>query len=222
MLWDYITISTIVILAIISPGPDFALVTQNSLLHSKRAGFWTGVGIGCGNIIHVTYSVLGLAIIIANSAMAFTILKLLGAGYLLYLGVSAFLSKKQGPVDQDNEHIKHADHAEEGGFVGLPIETLSVQKAFWQGFLCNALNPKATLMFLSVFTVFISEDTPLWFQFSIGLEALVFCFVWFTFVAFFLSLPRVKKAFRNIMRYIGKVTGVFFIFFAIALAMSRR
>ena len=79
--------------AVMLPGPDFALVTKNTLLHSRRSGFFTSLGVSASNLVHITYCAFGLAIVIANSLLLFSIIKYIGAAYLIYLGLRSFLSK---------------------------------------------------------------------------------------------------------------------------------
>jgi threonine/homoserine/homoserine lactone efflux protein len=84
---ELLAVVTITILAVISPGPDFAMVTRNSLLLSRRAGLLTALGIGGGVLVHVAYTILGVGILIQQSIWLFNALKLVGAAYLIWLGV---------------------------------------------------------------------------------------------------------------------------------------
>lgn len=207
MLDDYLIISFIFILALLSPGPDLALVTQNSLIYDRKKAIFTSLGIGAGILIHISYSILGFAIVIANSIVLFNIIKYLGAAYLIYLGIMALKEKKEQTI------IDHSVKSK---------KTISNKRAFWQGFLCNALNPKATLVFLSIFSVFMKPDTPLWFQILIGTQCILFCMTWFTLVSYFLSLPVIQKASQKFLFYITKVTGCVFILFGLQLAISDK
>src|SRR5437764_750178 len=93
MLTQFFTIGLLMLLSAMLPGPDFALVTKNSILHSRRSGFFTSLGIGTAILIHITYCVLGLGAIISQSVLLFSIIKFIGAIYLLYLGITAILTK---------------------------------------------------------------------------------------------------------------------------------
>ncbi|MFI4938501.1 MAG: LysE family translocator [Candidatus Berkiellales bacterium] len=134
---DFIALGLISLLAAISPGPDFVIVAQNSLLHGKRVGIYTALGVALGCTIHITYCVIGIAVIVAESIIAFNIIKYLGAAYLIYIGVKGLLAKKASAdvlLTQSNHTIKE----------------LSSLRAVRNGFLVNVLNPKATLFFLSM------------------------------------------------------------------------
>src|ERR1700722_9128354 len=94
ILLNYYTIGIIAILAAISPGPDFVIVTKHALTQNRRNALLASLGIGCGILIHTSYCVLGLAIILSQSLLWFSLIKYLGASYLIYLGVKSLFSKK--------------------------------------------------------------------------------------------------------------------------------
>src|SRR5665648_995706 len=144
------TVALLNLLAAISPGPDFVVTVRNSLCYSQRAGIFTALGISLALCVHLFYCAAGIGYIISTSVVLFSILKLLGAAYLIYLGVSSFIAKGS-----------RIDLAEER--TGTDLTRL---KAFRMGFLTNVLNPNATLFFLSLFTlvlslIHISEPTRL-------------------------------------------------------------
>ena len=90
MAFELLSIAGLTFLIMISPGPDLALVTRNTLAGGQHAGAWTSAGILTGNLIHLGYCLLGVGWLIANSIVAFTLLKLVGGAYLIYLGVQSF------------------------------------------------------------------------------------------------------------------------------------
>ena len=91
---EWLAVITITIFAVISPGPDFAMVSRNSLALSRRAGILTAFGIGLGVLVHVSYTLLGIGILIRETPAMFDILKLGGAAYLIWLG-ARMLSRLQ-------------------------------------------------------------------------------------------------------------------------------
>ena len=93
---ELIAVITITLLAVISPGPDFAMVTRNSLMLSRRAGMLTALGIGLGVLVHVTYTLVGVGLLIQQSLWLFNAIKLVGAVYLIYLGVKMLRAKPSG------------------------------------------------------------------------------------------------------------------------------
>ena len=114
---------TITVLAVISPGADFAMVSRNSLLYSRRAGLLTALGIGAGVTVHVGYSILGVGVLVRESLALFTALKLAGAAYLVFLGLRMLLAREDTV-------------AEAAGGAGV-----SSWAMLRSGFLTNALNP---------------------------------------------------------------------------------
>lgn len=90
---EWIAVISITLLAVISPGADFALVTRNSLMLSKRAGLFTAMGIGLGVLVHLSYTLLGVSLLLKQSTWLFNLLKLAGAAYLIYLGIGMLRSK---------------------------------------------------------------------------------------------------------------------------------
>ena len=203
MTTQFLSIAVISLLGAMLPGPDFAIVTKNSFFHSRKAGYFTSLGIGAAILIHMSYCLLGLAVVIANSLVLFKVIKYAGASYLIYLGLHSLFAKTSNDIfsiDNDNKST-----------------TLSNFSAFKQGFLCNLLNPKATLFFLSLFTVLIKPSTPLLIQVIYGFEIAFIGVLWFFCLTSLLSHSYVKKYLQRAEKYIAKLLGIFLIGFGLAL-----
>jgi hypothetical protein len=97
---ELFTVATITILAVISPGADFAMVSRNSMMMSRRAGVLTAVGISLGVLVHVAYSLLGVGLVISRSVLLFNLIKYLGAAYLIYLGLSMVRARPRFPAQR--------------------------------------------------------------------------------------------------------------------------
>jgi RhtB (resistance to homoserine/threonine) family protein len=203
----FLTVAIIHFLAVVSPGPDFAIVTKNSLAHTRKAGVWTAAGVGLGLGVHTTYSLLGIGLVISQSILLFNIIKYVGAAYLIYIGVRALLSKKHVSIDTDEQTRTSA---------------LSARSAFMQGFLCNVLNPKATLFMLALFTQVIDQSTPLFIQGIYGAYMSVATFVWFSTLASVFSMHHVRSAVRRVQHRIEQIMGVFLIGLGLKVALSGR
>ncbi|WP_448547777.1 LysE family translocator [Thalassotalea fusca] len=187
-----ILISSIHLLAAASPGPDFVLVSQQSLHHSRAAGLWCSLGITLGLSIHLLYSMFGLATIIANSSTALWAIKILGGGYLLYLGYQGLTAKANHAPAQGNPQAKQAT---------TPLKSISL------GFVCNALNPKAPIYFVSLFTIILSPDMPLHHLAIYGAWIMCIQFAWFSFVSIMLSQPKVSEQFHRMGHWLDRVMG---------------
>jgi RhtB (resistance to homoserine/threonine) family protein len=207
MIDQFITIGILMLLSAMLPGPDFALVTKNTILHSRRAGLFTSLGTGSAILIHISYCALGLALVISESLLLFNIIKYVGAAYLIYLGINSLLAKATPAINATASITK---------------THLSDFTAFRQGFLCNLLNPKATLFFLALFTVIIKPETPRAWVLIYALEMFVILTGWFCCLTLILSHPRVLRALNSVEKYITKVLGVFFIGFGVALAFIKQ
>lgn len=208
-LMQWLTLVAVFSLAVVSPGPDFVMAVRNSVLHSRRAGLFTALGFGCGVLIHVTYTVLGIAALIAQSILVFNILKFAGAAYLIWIGLQAIRSKGMHDLD-----IKDATQP--------PAALLSDTAAFRSGFLTNVLNPKATLFFLAVFSQIIRSDTPQIWQAIYGLTCAVMVTAWFSMVAVVLTQQHIRARFMKAAQWIDRICGVLLIGLGIKVALASR
>ncbi len=203
-----ITVAVVHLFAVMTPGPDFAIVTRNSLVYSRKIGVYTSLGIALGISVHVLYSLLGIGLLISKSIILFNIIKFIGAGYLIYIGYKS-LKAKLIPHNENEEIFKKQNN-------------ISEIKAFNNGFLTNVLNPKATLFFLALFTQIISPDTSSIVQLIFGLEMMLVTFVWFSLVSFLFSNSLIKSKITKFQHRIEKVTGVILIALGIKIAMTSH
>ncbi|MBT5387898.1 MAG: LysE family transporter [Porticoccaceae bacterium] len=184
-------ITSVHLLAAASPGPDFVLVSQQTLSNGRRAGQLSSAGIALGLSVHILYSSLGLAAVIANSSSALWGIKLLGGGYLVYLGITGLRARASTNIQGQLE----------------PTQANSSLKILGMGFLCNALNPKAPIYFVSLFTIVLSQDTPAQHLLIYGLWMMVLQLAWFSFLTLLLSKPQVTSKFHRMGHWIDRVTG---------------
>lgn len=204
-LTEWLTLIGVFSLAVISPGPDFVVAVRNALQYGRSAGFWTALGFGCGVAIHATYTLVGIAALIAKSILIFSIIKFAGAGYLLYVGIKALRSTGfSGDIQQEETH-----------------QHISRLKAFRSGFITNLLNPKATLFFLALFTQIVSPETPHAIQALFGFTCCVMVTLWFTAVSLFLTTPAIRNRFLKISKWIDRTCGVVFIALGLKLALTK-
>lgn len=199
---DFLAIAVIALLGAISPGPDFIVVSKNALTYSQRTGCFTACGIAAGILFHVTYCILGVAIIISQSLLLFSIIKYIGASYLIYLGIKAILSKSTKDLASNIQH---------------QINDISAWVAFRQGLLTNVLNPKCTLFMLAVFTMVVRPHTPYWVEIIYGLELSGIGLLWFVFLANLLSHHHVKTRLNKVQTIVTKMMGAFLVGFGIHL-----
>ncbi|WP_258238813.1 LysE family translocator [Arcobacter sp. CECT 8985] len=204
-LHQFFILAAAMFIALLSPGPDFAMIVKQSITYGKRSSIFTSIGIGLGISVHIIYSILGIGLIISKSIILFNIIKYLGAAYLIYLGIQSLKSKGIKLDNKDKSTNKE----------------ISDLKSFTSGFLCNALNPKATLFFLSMFTVVININTPLYIQSLYGLFCILATTVWFIFVSLILSHSKVRNFFSKFGVWFDRTVGFVLIGLGLKVAFSK-
>ena len=204
LLQGLILISSIHLLAAASPGPDFVLVSQQTLNNGKKAGLMCSIGIALGLSVHIIYSAFGLAAVIANSANMLWFIKIAAAAYLIYLGVKGLKAKPKSQVETANI-----------------AKSYSAKKSIAVGFLCNVLNPKAPIYFVSLFTVVLSPNMPLYEIAIYGVWMMVIQFFWFVLVVVVLSRPAINNRFKLSGHWIDRVLGGAMIALGIKVLTTR-
>jgi len=205
---EFLTVVVVHLLAVASPGPDFAMVLRQSLVAGRKAALWTSVGVGLGILVHVIYTMLGLGLILSQSIQLFNLVKLIGAGYLLYIGYKSLRAVPAETTSIEQNSRLEADYP--------------IGKALRIGFLTNALNPKATLFFLALFSVVIKPTTPFNLQLAYGLYMSLATGVWFCGLSLVLTQRRVRQGFSRFGHWAERGMGAVLIGLGIRLAFSGR
>lgn len=200
------TVTLIHLLAVISPGPDFIVCVRNALTYSRRTGIYTAIGFGAGISVHIFYCLAGLALVISKSILLFNTIKLLGAAYLIYIGVKSIFSKSS--VIEVEQQTKKED-----------ISALSAIKI---GFLTNALNPKATIFFLSLFTMVISPETPGSILAIMSFIMIANTTLWFSLVSIFFTHKKIQRVFEKSQNIFNKTLGGLLIALGVKVAVSEK
>ena len=204
---EFVTIVGAFGLGAISPGPVFAMVLRQSIAHGRAAGIVTSAGIASAILVHGAYTLAGLGLIISQSIFLFSILKYLGAAYLVWLGVGAL--RASPPALLTDLEIPGAPE-------------LSWQKAFTTGFLTNLLNPKVALFFMALFTTLVSAQTLVLYK-SIYIVVMAgLLFVWFMLVSVFFTTAKVRTGFYRMGVWFNRVTGLALILLALRLALAQK
>lgn len=201
---EFLIIAVAHFLAVASPGPDFAIVLKQSVQQGRRNALFTSAGVGLGIFVHVSYCLLGVALVLSKSPELFNLFKYIAGAYLAYMGVQALRAKKNTDPEQS---IQVASIAE------------SDFKALRRGFLVNALNPKATLFFLSLFTLMIDPDTPQAVQIFYGLYMAMATWIWFSFLSVVLSKPQVRRFFHRAGHWFDRGIGVVLLLLAVRVVL---
>lgn len=207
---DLVPFLAVAVVLIIVPGPDMALVTRNALLHGRRAALLTALGINAGLMGWTIAAAFGIAAVLRSSAAAFDTLRLLGAAYLVFLGIQALVaSASRHPVTPLS--------------MSMPHQSLADGAAVRQGLLSNLLNPKIAVFFTGFLPQFIVPTSSTLLQsLLLGTVFVLLGLGWLSGYAWLatraggvLRRPRVQAA-------VQRVTGVVLIGFGLRLATERR
>lgn len=205
---EFLALALVHFLAVVAPGPDFAVTIRQSVRFGRTVGMVTALGIGAGISLHVGYTLLGMSALLHTHPWLLTLTSLIGAAYLAYLGVSLVRSQPHAPsTDAIDSEAVSAD----------PDALPSLGKAFVLGFLTNATNPKATLFFLAIFTTLVKPTTPLWVQGFYGLWMCSVNAAWFMLVATLFSVERIRSGFLRMGYWLERLMGGILLLFALRL-----
>jgi RhtB (resistance to homoserine/threonine) family protein len=193
----------------VTPGADMALVMRHALGSGRRQAFFASLGIGLGCLIWGTASALGVAVVLAQSALAFAVLKYVGGAYLLYLGARAIIGAIRANAT--------------GGPEGRPLRRMSAWTCFAQGLLTNLLNPKVAVFYLTFLPQFVAPDRPVLPQsLFLATTHVLMGLVWLTLYARFIDRLAAVLLTDRVKRRIEAVTGAVLMALGIRLALARR
>jgi threonine/homoserine/homoserine lactone efflux protein len=208
-MFDLSSLSTFVVIVLglfLIPGPAVLLVLSRTAQGGRKTGVMTGLGIATGDFVHTVFAAVGLSAVLMTSALAFNAVKLIGAAYLIYLGVRAILEKQGDP--------------------SLPkVPAVTPAKAFLQAVPAEVLNPKTALFFLAFMPQFVHpERGSVFLQFTVlGLIFVVLSSLYTTLLALSIRpLGRVVKRLSWISRWQGKIVGSIFISLGLKVATQHR
>ena len=207
-LQEFLIIASIHLLAVASPGPDFAIILKQSLRYGRRTALLTSLGIGTGILLHVTYSLVGIGILIASSERLFTVLKFIAAAYFCYLAWHGLRAKAPS---EEEEHSLAVDKMN---------TQISDKKAFVTGFLVNGLNVKATLFFVSLFSMVISPNTPFIIKLSYGIYMAIATAAWFCSLSYLLNTAKFRRLLIRKSYWLERFMGIILLALAIKLLFS--
>jgi threonine/homoserine/homoserine lactone efflux protein len=199
-------------LIIVTPGPDLALIMRNALARGRRAGVATSLGAASGICVHATAAVLGLSAVLAVSATAFTIVKLTGAAYLVFLGL-------QSACDWDTRRARRR-HGTTSPAEPTPA---GVRAAFGQGLVSDVLNPKAALFFLTLLPQFLVPGQPV-LAHTAALSAMFVAMMVTWDLVFILLVVQAGRLLQRpaIKRTLERMTGIVLVGLGVQVATEHR
>lgn len=179
-------------LGVMSPGPDFAMVTRQSLALGRAAGVWTAAGIGSGILFHVAYGLFGLRWLTQKFPWSLNAIALAGAAFLVWMGLQALRAQPQAIHDDTTQPAQRGDGWRNYG-IGLAT---------------NLLNPKATLFFVALFTTVVAGPVSVPMMALLGVWLPLSTFAWFATVALMLSHPGLRSGLRRHAHRIDHAMGL--------------
>jgi threonine/homoserine/homoserine lactone efflux protein len=187
-----ISVFAVFIPALILPGPDFVAVVRSSMTRGTRAGLMTTLGVSMGLCLYATLSLLGLSAILVEYQWLTWTVRVLGGGYLVYLGIKLLRAKPQ--AIEIGEELRPAG-----------------TRAVLFGFLVTLTNPKAIVLFASVFATAVTASTPSWLMALMIALVTASSLTWYSCVSLFMSSGPVMRRFQRARHWIERAAGVCFI-----------
>ena len=189
--------------AVVSPGPNFIIVTQTSIRNTRRSGLVSASGVALASALWAVAVLSGVSVLFETAAWLYVTLKLLGGAYLVYLGVQSWRHAKEPLVIKTTE----------------PVENDSSWHSFRLGFMTN---PKAVVFFGSIFAALLTPSLPLWVR-AMAVGVVLFnALWWYSLVAVMFSAVKVQRAYARAKRHIDRVMGGFLILLGFRLMFSSR
>lgn len=191
------------LLAVMSPGPDFAMVLRQTLARGRRAGLWTALGIASGIAFHVAWAMFGLGWLVERFPALLSLLRYAGGAFLLYMGVQA-LRARPATAAPLARPAAGGGHAHDFGI----------------GLMTNLLNPKAMLFFVALCSAAITASTPVALRLALGSWMALTTAAWFCLVAYTLGHPRLRAALQAGAHWIDRAMGALLVALGL-LSLSR-
>ena len=204
MLDQVLIIIGVTTLIMVTPGPDMAIVTRNTMLGGRQAGLRTSLGVLTGNLVHIAYCVVGIGLLISQSIVAFSILRYAGAAYLVYLGITSLTGTNSAPG-----HGAEARDTRQRGW-------------FLQGFVNNVLNPKGTLFYLGIFTMVITPGTGVAMTVFLILLMMAISASFWLFFVLTLDHPAIRGFLDRSRKVINRLFGVLLVSLGLRVAFFER
>lgn len=217
---ELLTLAGVMLLACISPGPDFIAITSHAL-NGRRAGVGAALGVTAACTVWATLAVFGLGVVLARMAWGYEVLRLVGAAYLVYLGVRMLygLRERQGSASE----ISATPSTTAGGISagGTRAGGMAFLPSVRRGFLVGMTNPKSMAFFGSLFVTVLPVGAPAWVYGATVGVVIVVALGWFTTLAIIFSSPAVRTVYARLRRPFDAVMGAALIALGVRLAASR-
>lgn len=205
MLMLFLTVAMVHLIALMSPGPDFFFVSQTAASRSRKEAMMGVIGITLGVLVWAAVALMGLHLILQKMAWLHQIITVGGGLYLCWMGWQLLKSARAKKQNSDD----------------TPVALPARGRTFMRGLLTNLSNPKAVIYFGSVFSMFVSDSVSGGERLGIFLLIVVETLAWFSLVALVFALPKMRRGYQRLAKWIDGVAGVVFAGFGVALIINR-
>lgn len=205
MLMLFLTVAMVHLIALMSPGPDFFFVSQTAASRSRKEAMMGVIGIMLGVLVWAAVALMGLHLILQKMAWLHQIITVGGGLYLCWMGWQLLKSARAKKQIGDD----------------TPVTLPARGRTFMRGLLTNLSNPKAVIYFGSVFSMFVSDSVSGGERLGIFLLIVVETLAWFSLVALVFALPKMRRGYQRLAKWIDGVAGVVFAGFGVALIINR-
>lgn len=205
MLMLFLTVAMVHLIALMSPGPDFFFVSQTAASRSRKEAMMGVIGITLGVLVWAAVALMGLHLILQKMAWLHQIITVGGGLYLCWMGWQLLKSARAKKQIGDD----------------TPVALPARGRTFMRGLLTNLSNPKAVIYFGSVFSMFVSDSVSGGERLGIFLLIVVETLAWFSLVALVFALPKMRRGYQRLAKWIDGVAGVVFAGFGVALIINR-
>ncbi|MDD8059685.1 MULTISPECIES: LysE family translocator [Shewanella] len=207
------SLAVIHLVALMSPGPDFAIVVKMAAQQTRLTAMYCALGIAVAILVHTLLSLMGISVMIQQSPLAYVVVQLIGSGYLAWMGFGALMSAintiklKRQPAQVVTTQCDN-------------VAKMSSFKGFKIGLYTNLLNPKALIFFITLFTVLITPQVGNSTKIAAAVLLFSLSFVWFGLLALVLSKPRIQQKLLAANSIIDLLVGIIFITVAVTIASN--
>ncbi|MBT3187846.1 MAG: LysE family transporter [Anaerolineae bacterium] len=200
-----LNVALIWFIAVITPGPNFFITVKTAVGQSRRTAFFVALGTSTGAVIWGLSGFLGIALLFKTAPWIYLSFKLLGGGYLVYLGLKLFTSHSKAGATQE----------------AMALENITSFQGYKQGLLTNLANPKTAVFVTSLFAATMPSNAPLWIGVTSVAEMSIISIFWYTAIAHIFSSNRFKKLYLNSKVWIERFSGIVFIGFGVKLLVKE-
>ncbi len=196
----FITVALLHLFAVASPGPDFFLIARQSTLYGRDISIWASLGISIGILMHSFLSIAGIYVLLSLYPDFIFYMKIIASLYIASIGVRTLLVNNQIEISSLSDQ-----------------KNITATKSFVMGFFTNALNPKAFLFFIMVFSLISNTNPSNETKILLGVYMAVATFIWFTLIS--ISFSKISKGefIKKNLPYLEKIIGVILILIALQI-----